>query len=63
MRDGDDSPATHQAIQCLANSFLRLAIERPGRLIEQKNWRILEKRGIREDSQPGAAGFELTHLN
>src|SRR6266478_8924175 len=52
MRDGDDGPAAHQAIQCLANSLLRLAVERRGRLIEQKNWRILEERAGNADALP-----------
>src|SRR6266568_874470 len=46
VRDGDDGPAPHQAIQRLADGFLRLAIKRRGRLIEQKNWRILEARAM-----------------
>src|SRR4029453_6895870 len=43
MRDCDDGPAAHQAIQCLADGFFRLAVERRGCFIEQKNWRILEE--------------------
>src|SRR2546427_894613 len=52
VRDGDDGPAPHQAIQCLADGFLRLAVERRGRFIEQKNWRILEERAGNADALP-----------
>src|SRR6266487_6824793 len=50
MRDGYDGPAPHQAIQRLADGFLRLAIKRRGRFIEQKNWRILEERAGNADA-------------
>src|SRR6266498_886137 len=52
MRDCDDGPAAHQAIQCLADGFFRLAVERRGCFIEQKNWRILEERAGNADALP-----------
>ena len=43
MRDGDDGAAVHQAIQCLPDGFLQIAVECGGGLVEQKNGRVLEK--------------------
>jgi hypothetical protein len=40
MRDGDDS----QAAERLADRFLRFAVERGGRLVEQEERRVLEER-------------------
>ena len=50
--DCDDGSAAHQAIQCLADGFLRIAVERRGCFIEQKNWRILEERAGNADTLP-----------
>jgi hypothetical protein len=44
MRDGDDSAPLHQAAERLADRFLRFAVERGGRLVEQEERRVLEER-------------------
>jgi hypothetical protein len=52
MRDGDDGPPTHQAVQCLPDGFFRIAIERGGRLIQQKDRRIAQKSACDADALP-----------
>ena len=58
MSDGDNGPASHQTVQGVPESFLRLAVERRGCLIEQKNGRILEERTGNADALP-LAGRQL----
>src|SRR5258708_36341740 len=43
MRDCDNGPPAHQAVECLTYRLLGFAVERRGRFIEQKNRRILEE--------------------
>ena len=52
VSDGDNGPASHQTVQGVPDSFLRLAVERRGCLIEQKNGRIFEERAGNADALP-----------
>src|SRR3979411_356629 len=44
MRDGDDGPAAHQAVQRPSHRLLRLAVERRSCLVEQQGGRVLQER-------------------
>ena len=48
----------HQAVQRLPDQFFQFAIERGGRLVQQKDGRVLEKRARDADALP-LAGREL----
>src|SRR5262249_43073943 len=52
MRDCDDRPPPHQTVECLTYRLLGFAVERRGRFIEQKNWRILEESPGNADALP-----------
>src|SRR5260370_3251521 len=52
VSDGENGPASHQTVQGVPDSFLRLAVERRGCLIEQKNGRIFEERAGNADALP-----------
>jgi hypothetical protein len=43
MRNRNDGPAAHQAVQGLPDRFLGFAVESRSRFIEQKNWRVLKE--------------------
>ena len=50
MRDSDDGPAAHQAVERLPNGLFRIAVERRGRLVQEKNGRIFEERARNTDA-------------
>ena len=56
MSDGDDGASVHQPAQRLADRFLEFAVERGGRLVEQKERRVLEERPRDGDALALAAG-------
>ncbi len=58
MRDGDHGTPVHQPAQCFADRFLRLAVKRGCRLVEEKERRVLEER-----PRDGDARMALDYLD